>query len=267
MINVLKASGEYESYNEGKVRSSLKRAGADDELIEGIIKSLQPRLYDGIPTSKIYSYVFELLRKSKSHLASKYNLKRAIMKFGPTGYPFEQFIAGILQAYGYKVAVNKTVKGQCIDHEIDVIAEKNNRRFMIECKFHNHPGVKTDSKVALYVYARLLDLKGSNFQQAWLVTNTKLTINARKYANCAGLKIIAWDYPADFSLRFLIEKSNLHPITCLNSLSSSDKEKLLEANLVFCHDLIDKKINLLSEEKLKKAKSEVLGIYHQKDLR
>lgn len=267
MIRVLKASGEYEAYDEKKVRSSLKRAGAGRKLIDKIIKNLQPRLYDGIPTSKIYSYVFTALRESKSHLVSKYNLKRAIMDLGPSGYPFEQFVAGILQAYGYKVTINKIVKGRCIRHEIDVIVEKNNKRSAIECKFHNRLGTKTDYKVALYVYARFLDIKNSNFQQAWLITNTKLTINAKKYSNCIGLKAIAWDYPADFSLRFLIEKSNLHPITCLDSLSKNEKEKLLETDIVFCRDLIKKKIHILPEDKLKKAKSEVLGIYHQKDFR
>lgn len=267
MIKVLKASGEYESYDEGKVRNSLKRAGAGSQLIDKIVNNLQDKLYDGIPTSKIYSYVFKILKESKSYLVSKYNLKRAIMELGPSGYPFEGFIAGVLQAYGYKTVVNKIVKGQCIDHEIDVVLQKDNKQFACECKFHNRLGTKTDVKEALYTYARFLDIKKSNFEQSWLVTNTKLTTNVKKYANCVGLKVISWDYPADFSLRFLIEKSNLHPVTCLDSLSRNEKEKLLEQNFVFCHDLLKKKIFVLSQNKLKEAKSEVLRIYQKKEFR
>ena len=264
MIKVLKASGEYETYDEKKVRNSLKRAGASHKLIDETINNLRSKLYDRIPASKIYTYVFKALRKSKSHVASKYNLKRAIMEFGPSGYPFEKFMAGVLQAYGYKTTLNQPIKGKCINHEIDVIAKKNNKNFIIECKFHNHPGTKTDVKVTLYVYARFLDIKSSNFHQAWLITNTKLTSNAKKYANCVGLKVISWDYPAGFSLRFLIEKSSLHPITCLNSLSRNEKEKLLEQNCVFCRDLVEEKIYILPRDRLKKAKSEVLRIYQKK---
>ena len=49
------------------------------------------------------------------------------MKLGPTGYPFEDFIAKLLQADGYETKVRQILKGECITHEIDVIAEKNNK--------------------------------------------------------------------------------------------------------------------------------------------
>lgn len=268
-IKVLKASGEYEPFSEEKVKSSLKRAGAKKELIDKIVSHIKSKLYDGISTRQIYSLVFALLRKFESHLASKYNLKQAIMELGPSGYPFEKFVAGILEHEGYRVEVGQIVQGKCISHEIDVIAKKENEHFMIECKFHNRPGTKSDIKVALYIYARFLDVQESwvkiaghrqKFHQPWLVTNTKVTSEVKSYAKCVGLQVISWDYPADFNLRFLIEKRGLHPVTCLNSLNQSEKGKLLENGIVFCRDLIQKKIDFLPAVSVNKAKKEALGI-------
>lgn len=268
-IKVKKASGEYEPFSEEKVRSSLQRAGAEEELINKIISHIKSELYDGISTKEIYSHVFSLLRKAKSHLVSKYNLKQAIMELGPSGFPFEKFVAGILEHEDYQVEVGQIVQGKCVSHEIDVIAQKENEHFMIECKFHNRPGRKSDLKVALYTYGRFLDVEKAwikiaghreKFHQGWLVTNTKVTSEVKTYARCVNLKVISWDYPPDFSLRFLIEKSGLHPVTCLNSLSRAEKRRVLEAGIVFCRDLVKKQIEILAKDRLQQAKLEATSI-------
>ena len=234
-LQVLKASGEYEPFSEEKVRSSLERAGADKPTIDQLVTHVKGELYEGIPTQKIYSHIFDLLRHKKSNLASRYNLKEAIMQLGPTGFPFERFVAGILVVNGYQVEGDKIVEGKCVTHEIDVAAQKDSEKFMIECKYHNRQGTKTDVKVALYIQARFLDVQ-SAFNQAWLVTNTKATIEACDYAQCVGLKLISWNWPPDGSLRDLIEKSGLHPITSLD-LSHGDKQRLLAKGIVFQKDL------------------------------
>jgi len=265
-IRVLKASGEYEPYSEAKVRSSLHRAGAERELIEKVVTGIADKLYDGIPTKELYRHVYALLRRLRSPLVSKYNLKRAIMQLGPSGFPFERFVAGILQADGYAVAVGQIVKGKCVAHEIDVIAQRDNKRLMVEAKFHNMPGIKSDLQVALYTYARFLDVKEAwveiagrrqHFHQPWLVTNTKVTSTVKDYARCVGLRVVSWDYPANGSLRYLIEKSGLHPITCLRSLRRADKTRLLEAGMVFCSDLVEKEIDFLPRRLVDKAQKEV----------
>jgi Holliday junction resolvase len=268
-IRVLKASGEYEPFSEAKVRSALGRSGAEGELIDKIISHLSDDLYDGISTKEIYGHVFALLRKLQSAAVSKYGLKRAIMELGPSGYPFERFVAGILEKDGYEVAVGQVVQGKCVEHEIDVIARKNDKHFMIEAKFHNQPGAKTDIQVALYTYARFLDVKQAwvglaghrqHFHQAWLVTNTKVTSMVKDYAQCVGLKVISWDYPAKGSLRYMIEKSGLHPITCLRSLRQADKSRLLEEGMVFSRDLLDRKIDFLPSALVTKARREAATV-------
>lgn len=90
------------------------------------------------------------------------------------------------------------------------------------------------------------------FKKAWLVTNTKATAEAIKYAECVGIQIVSWDYPGDFSLRYLIEKSGLHPITCLQTLKEQERRELLRRGLVFCKDLVKaKEISQGTREELK----------------
>ena len=54
-------------------------------------------------------------------------MPKAIHELGPDGYHFEQFIAAIFKAQGYKISTNNIIKGRCVKHELDVIAKKNNK--------------------------------------------------------------------------------------------------------------------------------------------
>ncbi len=264
-ILVQKRSGEYEPFSEEKVRSSLERAGADQELIDNIVDYVEPKLYDGITTKEIYAHVFARLRELRSSVVSKYDLKGAILRLGPTGFPFERLVAAILEAHGYKVAVGRMIQGKCVEHEIDVIARKDDKHFMIEAKFHNLPGMKSDIKDALYTYARFLDVQKAwveieghrhHFHQGWLVTNTKVTSKVKEYAQCVGLKVISWDYPPEESLRSLIEESALIPVTALTSLTQAQKRRLVEAGLIFARDLLEQRIDILPRSIRQRARRE-----------
>lgn len=255
MIQVKKASGELEPFSEEKVALSLKRSGTDEDLSKMVLTHLTKELYDGMPTQRIYSHIFDLLRKEGSPYLGKFTLKKAIMNFGPTGYPFEKFFGAILAHNGYAVETGVNVFGRCVNHEVDVVAEKDNQHFMIECKFHNQPGACSDVKVALYVKARFDDIAAvwkekpghqTKFHQAWLVTNTKLTSDAIQYGECVGMNLIGWNYPNKGSLRDLIEASGLHPITCLSSLSDTQKQILLSHDIVLCKDLLNIRSNILT---------------------
>ena len=252
-VTVIKATGEPEPYSETKVRSSIKRAGLPDELANQVVAHVENILYEDIPTEEIYKHIIEFLNKSTTPAASaKYSLKHAVMQLGPSGYPFERFISFVLEKQGYSTKTNQILQGKCVQHEVDVIASKNGENFMIEAKFHNKPGARSDLKVALYTYARFSDLihnsANSNlFTKAWLVTNTKVTSEAKDYANCIGMKIISWSYPEKENLRELIEKSNLHPITALHSLSINQKQHLIQNDLVLCSHIVGKTIEQLME--------------------
>lgn len=239
MPNVLKATGKLEPFNEEKLRSSIQRAGIPSMLVENVVIYIKTKLHEGIPTSEIYKYISEFLGNSPHpYNKSKYGLKQAIMELGPTGYPFEDYISEILKMEGYKTEVRQVMYGKCISHEIDIIAQKDNIKSMIECKFHNMPGTKSQIHVSLYTKARFDDVKEkNNFDNVWLVTNTKITQDALNYAICANMKVISWDYPEKGSFRDLIEKHKLHPITMLTSISAAQKQQLTENHVVLAKDV------------------------------
>jgi len=260
-VEVVKASGEREAFSGKKLEASLVRAGVNPNLAKRVVRKVGAGLYDGIPTDEVLAKVLDLLKEARRpSLAAKYDLKRAVMRLGPSGYPFERFVAGILVHEGFQVSLGEVVRGQCIAHEIDVIAERVGKRFMVECKFHNRSGIKSDSKIALYVHARFLDVRGSGFDQGWLVTNTKVTSDAEAYAKCVGLKVISWNSPRKFSLRFLVEKNGLYPITCLASLRRREKEMFLREGVVFCRDLCGDVLKALPPARRGAISKEVRGV-------
>ncbi len=75
------------------------------------------------------------------------------------------------------------------------------------------------------------------FSEVWLVTNTKATIDAIAYAHCVGMKLLSWSYPQGESLRDLVEKYELYPVTVLTTLPQVMKQKLLEKGVVSCKDI------------------------------
>ncbi|HKK45688.1 MAG TPA: ATP cone domain-containing protein [Balneolaceae bacterium] len=249
-IIVTKASGEQEPYDESKLRNSLARAGAEHKTADRITKAIRQVLYDGITTQEIYQKAFQKLQMRSQRSAGRYKLKNAIMELGPTGFPFEKFIGGLLNHLGYSTQVGVTVDGECVSHEIDVIAGKDDEYFMIECKFHNRKGIKCNVQVPLYIQSRFLDIEkkleaqsdpDNLHPQAWLVTNTKFTSDALQYGECMGIKMLSWDYPQGNGLKELIDRVNLHPLTCLSSLSKKDKHRLTNLGAVFCKDLVENK--------------------------
>ena len=252
-IKVKKQNGEFQDFNEQKVRQSLKRAGAKPEIIDKILVSLTGKLFDGITTQAIYKQVFELLNQLQAGQGYRYSLKNSLLGLGPSGYPFEKFISRVLEVNGYKTQTQQILKGKCISHEIDVVASLNNDKNLVECKFHNRPGTKTRSKEAMYTYARFLDLK-DQFTHVWLITNTKLTQSAIQYGVCQKMKLTAWRYPQEGSLEQLIEAKNLHPLTCLSFLDSHDRQLLYQNDLVLCQDLA----------KLKEKQIQDIGLNSQK---
>ena len=68
MINVTKASGEKEPFDKAKLRRMLVATGADSEVIEQIIKSIQNKLYEGIPTQRIKEETFQQLKKKSDNI-------------------------------------------------------------------------------------------------------------------------------------------------------------------------------------------------------
>lgn len=245
-IYVTKASGEKSVFSEDRIRRSLQRTGATNEQIDAIIKEVTSNLYEGISTKKIYRLAFDLLREGSRHIAARYHLKNAIMELGPSGFPFEKFFAEILNCDGYKTKVDQIEQGKCVTHEIDVIAEKDDLVLMVECKFHNQRGKFTDVQTPLYINSRFKDVEEQWVKlpahkhktlQPWVVTNTRFSTDAIRYGTCAGLNLVAWDYPPNKGIKDRIDSLGLYPVTCLTSLTRVDKQRLLDKGVVLCKEI------------------------------
>ena len=245
-IHIIKASGEKAPFEIGKVKHSLERAGADKLLVEEIVQEIDKAIYEGMTTKKIYQMAFKILRRKSRVSASRYKLKKALMELGPSGYPFEKFVGALLSQEDFETKLGVIVKGNCVQHEVDVIAEKDNKHYMIECKYHSDQGRFCNVKIPLYIHSRFLDVEKqwgkqqghkTKFHQGGVYTNTRFTTDAIQYGTCVGLMLTSWDYPKGKGLKERIDKSGLHPLTSLTTLTKAEKSKLLDKGIVLCKDI------------------------------
>lgn len=253
-ISVVKRNGETVLFDPEKLKQALQSAGAKPEEQKKITERVIQSLYDGIPTGKIYKMAFDLLKKESHKIAARYKLKNALMELGPTGFPFEKFVGKIFESMGYSVEIGVMVRGKCVQHEVDVVARKSGEMLMIECKFHSDSQKKSSVQVPLYINSRFLDVKaawekqyGQDIRyQGGVVTNTRFSDDAMQYGICAGLLVMSWDYPADTGLKFWIDKTGLHPLTSIISLTKAQKQWLIGKGIVLCSELANNQ-NLLQE--------------------
>ncbi len=253
---IIKASGVKELFNREKLAYTLKRVGLRPELADKLIDRVEKKLSPTPTSQEVIKRALNELQKTNIAAAARYNLKRAIMNLGPTGFAFEQYIARLLKTYGYSVQTNIHARGFCVNHELDVVAKKDKRHIMIECKYHNAPGMRSDVKTTLYTYARFLDLKKAwendphhpqEFHEVWLITNTKCTLDAIQYAKCAGLKIISWRYPEVNSLENLIDSKKLYPITILLRANKTIFTKLTQAGYLLTSEIASSNLKEISK--------------------
>ena len=244
MKYIIKSNGKKEPYDEEKIKSSIIKAGSSSDIAAETVRTITKKIKDNMSTYEIYNKALSRLKVLEPGVALKYSLKKAIMNMGPEGFAFEKYIAKILAEYGYSTEVGQFVNGHCVEHEVDVIAKREDTVYIVECKYHNSPGIKSDVKTALYIHSRFLDIekarreKGSgNYLEALLVTNTRCTSDAIKYANCMGLKIIAWHYPEVENLEYYIETKKLYPVSILSAINKKQKEILLDSGIILVKEL------------------------------
>jgi len=245
---VIKADGRRERFNKKKIISSLQRVGISEPRARAMATGIQAKFPGVVRTDDIFQEIISQLQREDTTQAARYNLRRAIMQLGPTGYPFEKYVGRILIAHGYESKTNLFLQGYCVKHEVDVLAKKDGRQYVVECKYHNTPGARSDVKVALYSWARFTDIKrrweaerGKHAEQynSWLVTNTRFTSDAIDYGVCMGMKITGWGYPAGQSLEEMIARTHSYPINIFPHLGSLDVfKKFLDAKIVLASDLL-----------------------------
>jgi len=204
-IYVTKYDGTRQAYDQRKVLNSILRAGVRRNEVTKILAQVESQLYNNIPTAKLYQIVAAEIEKQASLAHSDfYRLREALAKIGPTD--FEKFVKRILDQSRYSCQWNQIVSGFCIEHQLDVVAKgQDNRFYMVEVKHHRNFHRESGLGTVAELWARFDDLDkgfqaGRNqyhFAAAWLVTNTKFSEHAKKYARCKGLRLTGWRFGFD----------------------------------------------------------------------
>lgn len=248
-VIITKSNGDLEMFDDSKLVRSLKKSQATDAEIESVLNYVVSKIKNGMSTTDIYSLAHKILTdyQKKNPNAIRYSLKQSIMELGPSGFPFETFVARVFVEMGYICKTGVMVQGGCIQHEVDILAHKGDEVICIEAKFHNEPYMKSDTKVALYVKARFDDLIGQkisvdghtkHISRGVLITNTNFTDNAQQYVTCQGTyQLISWNKPEEESLLDYIQKYSLYPITVIPELSKREVAALLEQGVIICSDI------------------------------
>lgn len=238
-----------------KIKKSLEKSGAGSELSEKVLNLVEEKIKKDCSSDDVYNTVRDILKKEKNETVFlRYNLLTAILKLGPEGFAFENFIGQIFESYGYSsVFVGKKISGKCVaNHEMDIVARKSGVLTTAELKFHNSRSKKTDLKVTLYMKARFDDIEASGFYgedkpRKMIITNTKFTKNAKIYSNCAGMEVLSWNFPEKDNLHDFILNSGVHPVTALVSLSNKAKDFFVKKKIVSCGDLLKNDHKVIKE--------------------
>jgi hypothetical protein len=252
-MKIVKHSGAIVNFNRSKLKQSLLKSGATPPMVDDVLQLIEKEVYEGISTKHIYKMAFSLLKKKSNSNAARYNLREAIRLLGPAGFFFEKFIARLFSSEHYQTKVNMILWGKCVSHEVDVLLKSNETITMVECKFHVGRDATTDVKVPMYILSRFNDLKekkheifskNDTISKCWIVTNNRFTTDAIDFAKCSGLNLLCWDYPKGNNLKNKIDNRQLYPITCLTTLTLSEKEKLLILDIILVKEIVNNREDL-----------------------
>lgn len=242
---VKKAAGDIEPYSRRKLKRFLEHIQLPSSEINKTISRAESKLAKHSSTKQISHAITDELRALlKGELYSaRYNIKNSIRKMGPAGHVFEKYVARLFELDGFKVEVGREIQGDCVKHEIDVLARRENEVNLVECKFHNKEGTRSDVTVAMYTFARFLDVskriaKSGREEYVWIVTNTKITNTAFRYAKCKGMRYMSIGLPEGNSIMDRVIEKGAFPISSIHVLEPH-LSKLFTEDVIMMSDIMD----------------------------
>jgi hypothetical protein len=251
---VIKSTGEKAPFNLEKVKATCRRSGANPKLCDHVAKEVEARVFNGITTKEIFQLVLEELNKEHPGVAARYCLRDAILKLGPMGFDFEKYIAKLLEAYGYRTEFPPLLQGLCTMHEVDIIAEKDNRKSMVECKFRHSVDIFVTLKDVMATWARFLDLVDASvigqtphLDECWIITNSRFSTEALQYGHCKNIVMLSWNHPKERPLPAWIDSKRFYPLTVIRDLAQETQKKLIEAGIILVQDLAETPLSKIIE--------------------
>ncbi len=158
---------------------------------------------------------------------------------------FEKFVQILLANNGFEITPNQILAGKCGAHEVDAIAVRDGVRYFVEAKhhysYHSLTGLD-ESRIARAILEDVtegyaLGTTGMRIDNAIIITNTKFSEEATKYAGCRNIWLIGWNSPPDLNVQSMIEEKNLYPLSCLRGLRRDDRARLANSGIVLMKQL------------------------------
>lgn len=254
---VVKADGVSEPFNREKVLKTCLKLCGSVELAEKVSRRVEEQVYDGISTREILSAIFRIMAEYKPAMAHRVDLRTSLslLRSKPD---FENFISQIFRNLGYEVVRNIVVQGFCIEHEVDVLASRNDERIYVEAKHHMNPHMYVKLDAVEKVWATILDIREGyekglntlNISKPLVATNTKFTNHAYRYAKCRGIDLLGWGVTDGMDLEKCIVEFKLYPVTILKGFDLHILYKVIDRGYVTVKQLADLTASRLLEADL-----------------
>jgi len=259
MVNVMKFDGSKQPFDKNKVYNTCLRMNATPQQARDVADRVASKVYEGIPTKKVLQMIFSLLKEYRPEVQHRIDLREAIslMRSKPD---FERFIQLLLEAEAYKVDPNQIISGRCVEHEIDAIAKKRGEKgdeiIYVEIKHHVQSHTFTGVGVFLEAQATYEDLvegfeeKKNNydFNRVMVVTNTKMSEHAERYADCRGISHIGWRDPSERGLEEIVHQYGFYPVTLLKGIDDRTITRLGDAGIVLLKQLAEGDLEKISRD-------------------
>ena len=266
MINVKKSDGKLIPYNYRKIFKICQKMNLSRKESENVIFEIEKNIYDGIPTEKIIQMILNYGKKHKPYFKNIINLRESLGKIN--SYPdFEQYISILFRSLGYKTINNKIIKGNCVNHEIDIIALKEDEVIYVEIKHHNKFHTFTGLNVLLSINSTFEDLiegykngkNKYNFNKGMIVCNTKISKHALNYSSCKNIGVLCWGHPKHNGIEVLIKNNSLYPITILKDLKKENYDLLTNYGIYTLKELIESnQKKILKESRISEKELNIL---------
>lgn len=271
MVNVMKFDGSKQPFDKTKVYNTCMRMNATPQQARDVAGKVAAKVYEGIPTKKVLQLIFTFLKEHRPEVQHRIDLREAIslMRSKPD---FERFVQLLLQAEGYDVEPNQIISGRCVEHEIDAVAKKRNgngnesgkekgsgkngETVYVEVKHHIQSHTFTGVGVFLEARATYEDLnegfknKKNNydFTRVLVITNTKMSEHALRYADCRNISHIGWRDPYERGLEEIVMQHGFYPVTLLKGISENFVARLGDAGIVLLKQLVEGDLEKISRE-------------------
>lgn len=242
-IYAIKADGTRQEFKKEKIIRTCLSLGASQQIADEEANRIERRVYDGIRTKKILDMIFKDLEKIMPRVGYHIDLRNALSLIKPKP-DFELFVQALLRGQGYDVMPSQIVRGRCVEHEVDAIAKREGRSFIVEAKHHFEYHSLTGLDIPRIARATVEDVRDAfrdglttlNIDSAIVVCNTKYSQHALRYSECRGIELIGWGHPPGHGIEKMISEKNLYPIAYLRNLSTSQKNRLSDSGIILVKD-------------------------------